>query len=1115
MSNKEKFNNIEKTLRNELIGQDNFVLELCNYFEKKIDNDNKGNIFLLGGKDTGKKSAIELLVNELNKEGLFKNNIIDEIDLNTYNFNLGYNAFITDLYNVLNSDSELVIFKDFNKASDEILKMLSNLYPKTCLMLNGSYVIRNEFLVEAEKEELGSIDNFICHEKFFVFTSNEDGIQLNKLFNDEFINRAFVLYTEELSTEDREKVVAREFNKAIDSLGEFKIDFIFNQDENKYKNLISFLNSNYKSDSSLRLREYIAYEIYKPLKNFILSEEIKEGHSIILYLENEEIYCETEKGTFKLSKYQTATLEEVKYKLKSIIGMKQLKDFMNSIENNYKVQKIREKLGLKTSKMSLNMIFAGNAGTGKTNAARVTFEYLNALGLLKKGIFKEVSKADFVTENIEEAAGRTIEIIESAIGGVLFIDEAYSLCENEDDKMGKEIVNALLKGIEDNREDLIVILAGYEKDMDRFLEFNSGLKSRFPNTIVFEDYNPNEMYEIAVNIAKSKGYRISTDVKDELIELFVRNQTLEKNDLGNARFVRNVVDNAILDASKEYMSNSSKEIDLLERNNFNFKANSKFNLEEKLSEIIGLEEVKNFLRNQYKIVIAQEKRRAAGIDIKIDQNLNMVFAGNPGTGKTSIARIVAEMLNSMGALKVGQLIETDRSSFVSEVPGQTSKKTIAKFKEAIGGVLFIDEAYTLAADEIGREAIETLLKLIEDYRGEVIVILAGYEKDMEDFFAVNIGLKSRFPLWTTFEDYNPEELLSMAIKIIKSKGFEVSELAYKELKKSFKDIYENLDSQSGNGRMVRNYVENLIRNQSIRIAENDISVYEMNLITEKDIEKINVSEYDTDFDIEENIKSIVGNENIKEFLRQQYKIIKIEEKRAKKGLNTYIDMMQNIVFTGSDGTGKRLSLDIFANMLSSMGVLDNSSVLEIGVSKIISSYKSGKSLSEVVKNVRGRVIFLKRADLIIEEENDKEIISNLVNFIEETGKRNIIVISGEKEKLTKLMKRNVELNYKFPLWLNFKDFSSDNLMEMALNKIADKELELSEGAREVLDKVIKEIYTNVRVSNGFVIKTYVDILAKTQSVRVYEENCFDRSEINKLTKKDIIESKKEFLKNLI
>lgn len=113
------------------------------------------------------------------------------------------------------------------------------------------------------------------------------------------------------------------------------------------------------------------------------------------------------------------------------------------------------------------------------------------------------------------------------------------------------------------------------------------------------------------------------------------------------------------------------------------------------------------------------------------------------------------------------------------------------------------------------------------------------------------------------------------------------------------------------------------------------------------------------------------------------------------------------------------------------------------------------------------------------------------------------------------MKRNVELNYKFPLWLNFKDFSSDNLMEMALNKIADKELELSEGAREVLDKVIKEIYTNVRVSNGFVIKTYVDILAKTQSVRVYEENCFDRSEINKLTKKDIIESKKEFLKNLI
>ncbi len=171
-----------------------------------------------------------------------------------------------------------------------------------------------------------------------------------------------------------------------------------------------------------------------------------------------------------------------------------------------------------------------------------------------------------------------------------------------------------------------------------------------------------------------------------------------KSDLGNARFVRNIVENAIMDASKKYLVNKERAIDLLEKDNFNFKVSAKFDLEEKLKEIIGLEEVKEFLRSQYKLIVAQEKRKSVGVNTKIEQNLNMIFAGNPGTGKTSIARLVAEMLNSMGLLKVGQLVETDRSSFVSDIPGETSKKTEEKFKEALGGVLFIDEAYTLAND---------------------------------------------------------------------------------------------------------------------------------------------------------------------------------------------------------------------------------------------------------------------------------------------------------------------------------------------------------------------------------------------------------------------------------
>ena len=243
----------------------------------------------------------------------------------------------------------------------------------------------------------------------------------------------------------------------------------------------------------------------------------------------------------------------------------------------------------------------------KTNAARVTFEYFNALGLLSNGVFREVSKSDFVSENVNDASKVTMDIIDSAMGGVLFIDEAYSLCESEDDKWGKEIVDALLKGIEDNRENLIVIMAGYEKDMERFFSINQGLKSRFPNTIHFYDYTPEEMYDIAINIAKAKGYEINPEIKNEIIELFYKNQISGKNDLGNARFVRNIVENAIMDASKKYISGEGKGIDVLDFENFNFKVKTKFDLEKKLSEIIGLHSVKRLLRDQYKLIIAQEK----------------------------------------------------------------------------------------------------------------------------------------------------------------------------------------------------------------------------------------------------------------------------------------------------------------------------------------------------------------------------------------------------------------------------------------------------------------------------------------------------------------------------
>lgn len=1109
----DKFTRIQEKMERELVGQKSYIEKLCSYFKGKICGNHGGCILLKGERGTFKKVSIKLMFEILYAENLVKNGEVEELNLGEYDYNLGYNAFLTDLYEKLNSSGDVLLFKNIEKASKDILNIISNIYPGSCLILNDDYVLRNKFLIEAV-EETGKINKFTCGNKFFVFVYNDDS---GKIEDTIFKNAEETFHTKPLTDKERNIVLRNELLRSIHELQnttgiDIQLGVHGEDDSEDILGVCSFLQGNYKETSNFGINDYISYKVYKPLLNLINKEKIDTAGQLLIFARDNELFCKVDKNIYKISDYLIPTLEEARYKLNSIIGIRELKDYVQKVENNYKVQRIREKLGLKTSNISMNMIFTGNAGTGKTNAARITFEYLNALGIIKKNIFNEVSKVDFVAGNLNDTAEKTMEIINSSLGGVLFIDEAYSLCEGEDDKTGKEIVETLLKGIEDNRDNLIVIMAGYEKDMERFLSVNQGLKSRFPNTIHFYDYNPVEMYEIAVNIAKSKGYRISKSARTGLIDLFTRNQLTGKNDLGNARFVRNIVENAIMDASKKYLINDERQIDLLERDNFNFRVNAKFDLEEKLRDIVGLDEVKELIRNQYKLIVAQEKRKSVGVTTKIEQNLNMVFTGNPGTGKTSMARLIAEMLNSMGLLKIGQLVETDRSSFVSEIPGETARKTEAKFKEAIGGVLFIDEAYTLANDSVGIQVIETLLKLIEDHAGEVVVILAGYTEDMESFFDVNIGLRSRFPLWTNFADYNPRELLEMAIKLVEAKGFKLSKGGYETLRKSFIDIYENSDAQSGNGRMVRNYVEKLIRNQSIRIAEQDISEYEMNLITARDVENLTIDVYDSDFNLEKRLEVLVGSEKSKEFLRDQYKILKVRDRRRRLGFKNDLNKYMNIVFTGENGTGKKTVANIYSEMLYSMGIVKGKNIVEIDIYEIISAVNNGISLEDILGKHLGKVMFIDKMDFLREHTQNNKIIGELIKFIDKNSNRCVMIISGTRSRMRDFILLNEALNYRFTTWFDFEDYNYSGLCNIAVSTLRDRGYVIDHQAEDILNKAIIHMYgnPNIVLKNGLMIKQFLDILTRIQSIRISSE-ILSREVLCTITCEDVERAENEFM----
>ncbi|MDR0879429.1 MAG: AAA family ATPase [Clostridioides sp.] len=1107
----EKFDMIYSELVDKLFGQDLLIKEVCNYFKENMETEKYGNIFLIGDGETGKKTIIRRIFDAL-KDQNREEASISEVDLSSYNFNFGDLAFLNDIFDLSKGNSRAILFKNTDKASKEIIDILSKLGSDRKICLNGRYQVKNGALIQAEEglesSEVEEISCFYIGEKFLIFTSNNSNCDISKNISEEFyLSLDKVFHSKPLTDEEKDQLLEKEVLEAIKVVeSKFRIEIMAeNADVEEYSKLYSYIMKYYRKDNNFGVSDFVSYIFEKPLTN-ILDERLDSAcREVSVFVEGEYIYARVCGIVYNFKDYSYPTLSEAEYNLNSVIGIQDLKDLMEKVKTNLKVQRIRERLSLPTFDISLNMIFAGNAGTGKTNVARITFEYLNALGVLSKGIFKEVSKADFVTKNLNEVSKRTDDIITSAIGGVLFIDEAYSLCESEDDKMGKEIVDALLKGIEDNRGNIVVILAGYEKDIRRFLSYNQGLESRFPNWIRFEDYTPKEMYKIAINIADSKGYRISDDVKPGLMNLFERNNYSGKNDLGNARFVRNIIENAIMDASKKYLSDSNKEIDLLEKDNFNFKVNTKFNLESKLSELTGLETVKDFLRTEYKLIVAQEKRRSAGIITKVDKNLNMVFVGNPGTGKSTVGNIVAEMLNNSGLLKTGNMVEANISSFTGGTERETLVKTSAKFNEAIGGVLFIDEAYAFFRSERGKIAFNILTDLIRTHLGDIVVIFSGVENKMMEMFEKIEPLGDIFTHWQVFDDYESEELFEMSLTTIKKKGFKLSDSAKEVLQESFSFVVESIGEHFKNGRFVNMYVEDIIRQQSIRIADRDISLYEMNLILGEDVENSGVINIDNEFNLEERLYELNFEEDIKSFVNRQYKFLRVQNKKKKYGLSSEKKILQNMVLVGENGGSKNEALNLLAQMYYSLGLIEYKKTEMIDAADILKSYDSGTSIYTMLYRKLGKMVIVNRAELLIENERATDMLKYVYKFMIENQRRVIIALVDERDITEERMMRYREESHVFPIILDFKHQTQRQLFKSAIYQIKDYGLYLINGTEALLEDTIKTLDADERIglNSKKLVDVFINMLVRRQSLRIFDTDV-SIDEVNLVKSEDIV-----------
>src|SRR5215472_14968216 len=539
------------------------------------------------------------------------------------------------------------------------------------------------------------------------------------------------------------------------------------------------------------------------------------------------------------------SVEQALAELDQMIGLAPVKDQIRQLTASVEAAHRRLAAGYQTEKPLQHFVFLGPPGTGKTSVARIIAKLYYACGLLDTPTVVEAQRADLVGEYLGATAIKTNDLIDSAVGGVLIIDEAYSLAndgEGHADRFGNEAVQALLKRAEDDRDNLVVILAGYQRQMEDFLASNPGLNSRFAMRVKFGGYSPAELIELAQAALAQRGESLdgeATEVLGRMMEDVGRRRVIDE--LGNGRFVRNLLEKAGQARDVRVMASGPEppaaELMTLRAGDLErafSELTSRFRgyaeaptVEDalaELDELIGLEPVKRQVHEIAAQLRVARLRDRQGLASQPPAR-HFVFTGPPGTGKTTVARILGRIFAALGLLVRPEVIEAHRVDLVGEHLGSTAIKTGKLIDSALGGVLFVDEAYSLhnegyaGGDAFGAEAVQTLLKRAEDDRDRLVIVLAGYPDAMDRFLRSNPGLASRFSTRVTFPSYTAHDLSQITVLLAEQAGDAFEPPALRVLDEIFARAAEagRID-ELGNGRFARSLFERACACRDVRVV---------------------------------------------------------------------------------------------------------------------------------------------------------------------------------------------------------------------------------------------------------------------------------------------------------
>ena len=565
------FEGLADEVKKTVLGQDAFVEGVARAMRRPFvlgtEPPAARNVVLLcGGAGTGRHFALTETARCMAARGLLQSDQIATLDLALYPNSGAEKLFLQDLYAALYAPGEIVVFEHYESCYPGFLKTISDLAVKGSAPLSSRYLVNKEgILVDAGTALApGAVSSITPCGKYLIFFSRKGRDALADKFGAPFVAAVGdVCATSAFAREDLAALAAQQLNALAQKVSaRLGLTLSAGADVRDY---VAAQCTPQKGAAGLSgccdrifraLSEY-CLQTDKPLTGTVTLTAAPEG---LLFRLNDAAPA----PLFDLlPAAYTGALDEIRAEISELVGLAPVKEYVFGLADNLQVQQRRAAAGMKTASLSMHMIFTGNPGTGKTTIARLVAKYLKAIGALKGGQLVEVGRGDLVGRYTGHTAPLTNSVIESALGGVLFIDEAYSLYRGEQDSFGLEAIDTLVKGMEDHRDELVVVLAGYTKEMEVFLTANSGLASRFPNKIEFPDYTADELLDITNVLAKGKGYRLAEGCTFPLLGYYKRRQALDSRTAGNGRLARNTLEKAIFHQSRRLVAEPAAALDLI------------------------------------------------------------------------------------------------------------------------------------------------------------------------------------------------------------------------------------------------------------------------------------------------------------------------------------------------------------------------------------------------------------------------------------------------------------------------------------------------------------------------------------------------------------------------